>query len=60
MKTVNGHEIIQLFEEFSPKHLAEEGDPIGLQIGRLNEKVENVMVTLDVLKMSWMKRSRIM
>ncbi|BCB04850.1 Nif3-like dinuclear metal center hexameric protein [Bacillus sp. KH172YL63] len=50
MKTVNGHEIIQLFEEFSPKHLAEKGDPIGLQIGKLNEKVENVMVTLDVLE----------
>ncbi|OIU70583.1 Nif3-like dinuclear metal center hexameric protein [Rossellomorea aquimaris] len=50
MKTVNGHEIIQLFEEFSPKHLAEEGDPIGLQIGKLNEKVENVMITLDVLE----------
>jgi dinuclear metal center YbgI/SA1388 family protein len=50
MKTVNGHEIIQLFEEFSPKHLAENGDPIGLQIGKLNEKVENVMITLDVLE----------
>lgn len=50
MKTPNGHEIIQLFEQFSPKHLAEEGDPIGLQIGKLNEKVENVMVTLDVLE----------
>ncbi|OAT84261.1 Nif3-like dinuclear metal center hexameric protein [Bacillus sp. MKU004] len=50
MKTVNGHEIIQLFEEFSPKHLAEEGDPIGLQIGKLNEKMENVMITLDVLE----------
>ncbi|MFI8685436.1 Nif3-like dinuclear metal center hexameric protein [Rossellomorea sp. NPDC077527] len=50
MKTVNGHQIIQLFEEFSPKYLAEEGDPIGLQIGRLNEKVDNVMITLDVLE----------
>ncbi|MCA1054862.1 Nif3-like dinuclear metal center hexameric protein [Rossellomorea aquimaris] len=50
MKTVNGHEIIQLFEAFSPKHLAEQGDPIGLQIGKLNEKVENVMITLDVLE----------
>ncbi|MCA0147576.1 MULTISPECIES: Nif3-like dinuclear metal center hexameric protein [Rossellomorea] len=50
MKTVNGHEIIQLFEEFSPKYLAESGDPIGLQIGKLNEKVENVMITLDVLE----------
>ncbi|WP_226673161.1 Nif3-like dinuclear metal center hexameric protein [Rossellomorea aquimaris] len=50
MKTVNGHQIIQLFEEFAPKHLAEDGDPIGLQIGKLNEKVENVMITLDVLE----------
>ncbi|NQD66249.1 Nif3-like dinuclear metal center hexameric protein [Bacillus haikouensis] len=50
MKTVNGHEIIQLFEAFSPKYLAEDGDPIGLQIGKLNEKVENVMITLDVLE----------
>jgi dinuclear metal center YbgI/SA1388 family protein len=50
LKTVNGHEIIQLFEEFSPKHLAEEGDPIGLQIGKLNGKVEKVMITLDVLE----------
>ncbi|WP_064091468.1 Nif3-like dinuclear metal center hexameric protein [Rossellomorea aquimaris] len=50
MKSVNGHEIIQLFEQFSPKHLAEDGDPIGLQVGKLNGKVENVMVTLDVLE----------
>ncbi len=49
MKTINGHEIIQLFEEFSPKKFAEEGDKIGLQIGSLSQKVDNVMVTLDVL-----------
>jgi dinuclear metal center YbgI/SA1388 family protein len=48
MKDVNGHEIIQLFETWSPKTYALEGDPIGLQIGRLNHPVSNVLVTLDV------------
>ncbi|WP_432355228.1 Nif3-like dinuclear metal center hexameric protein [Sporosarcina sp. A2] len=48
MKNVNGHEIIQLFEEWSPKKLAMEGDPIGLHIGQLNRSVEKVLVTLDV------------
>ncbi|WML30677.1 Nif3-like dinuclear metal center hexameric protein [Neobacillus sp. OS1-32] len=50
MKIPNGHEIIQLFEKFSPKELAMEGDKIGLQIGRLNRKVERVMIALDVLE----------
>ena len=48
MKNVNGHEIIQLFEEWSPKKLAMEGDPIGLHIGQLNREVNRVLVTLDV------------
>ncbi len=50
MKKVNGHEIIQLFEQFSPKSYAMEDDKIGLQIGRLNKPVENVMIALDVLE----------
>jgi dinuclear metal center YbgI/SA1388 family protein len=50
VKKPNGHEIIQLFEQFSPKSYAMEGDKIGLQIGRLNKPVENVMVALDVLE----------
>ncbi|KAB2338544.1 Nif3-like dinuclear metal center hexameric protein [Cytobacillus depressus] len=50
MKKVNGHEIIQLFEQFSPKGYAMEGDKIGLQIGRLNKPIENVMIALDVLE----------
>ncbi|WML45334.1 Nif3-like dinuclear metal center hexameric protein [Neobacillus sp. PS3-40] len=50
MKKANGYEIIQLFEQFSPKSLAMEGDKIGLQIGRLNKKVERVMIALDVLE----------
>lgn len=50
MKTANGHEIIQLFEQFSPKGLAMEGDKIGLQIGRLNKKINRIMIALDVLE----------
>lgn len=50
MKNPNGHEVIQLFEQFSPKGLAMEGDKIGLQIGRLNRKVERIMIALDVLE----------
>ncbi|GHH97025.1 Nif3-like dinuclear metal center hexameric protein [Neobacillus kokaensis] len=50
MKIPNGHEVIQLFEQFAPKGLAMEGDKIGLQIGRLNKKIERVMIALDVLE----------
>ncbi|MFK2824389.1 Nif3-like dinuclear metal center hexameric protein [Bacillus sp. B190/17] len=50
MKNANGHEIIQLFEQFSPKKYAMEGDKIGLQIGRLNKPVERVLIALDVLE----------
>ena len=50
MKIANGHEIIQLFEQFSPKGLAMEGDKIGLQIGRLNKKIDRIMIALDVLE----------
>jgi dinuclear metal center YbgI/SA1388 family protein len=50
MKIPNGHEVIQLFEQFSPKGLAMEGDKIGLQIGRLNKKVKRIMIALDVLE----------
>ncbi|WP_438310975.1 Nif3-like dinuclear metal center hexameric protein [Sporosarcina sp. FA9] len=48
MKTVNGHEIIYLFEQWSPKKYAMEGDPVGLHIGALNRTVEKVLITLDV------------
>lgn len=50
VKKANGHEIIQLFEQFSPKGLAMEGDKVGLQIGRLNKKIDRVMIALDVLE----------
>ena len=48
MKKVNGYEIISLFEKWSPKRYAMEGDPVGLHIGHLNRPVEKVLVTLDV------------
>ncbi|ARK20074.1 Nif3-like dinuclear metal center hexameric protein [Sporosarcina ureae] len=48
MKKSNGHQIIELFEKWSPKRLAFEGDPIGLHIGQLNRPVDKVLVTLDV------------
>ncbi|EGQ27673.1 MULTISPECIES: Nif3-like dinuclear metal center hexameric protein [Sporosarcina] len=48
MKKVNGYQIIEVFEKWSPKKLAFEGDPIGLHIGQLNRHVNKVLVTLDV------------
>ncbi|KMY54779.1 hypothetical protein AC623_13245 [Bacillus sp. FJAT-27231] len=50
MKKVNGHEVIQLFEQFSPRKYAMEGDKIGLQVGRLNKPVARVLIALDVLE----------
>jgi len=50
MKKPNGFEIIELFEQFSPKAYAMDGDPVGLQVGRLNKPVSKVLVALDVLE----------
>ncbi|AOH55735.1 Nif3-like dinuclear metal center hexameric protein [Peribacillus muralis] len=50
MKKVNGNQIIELFEQFSPKQYAMEGDPIGLHVGQLNKTVTKVMIALDVLE----------
>lgn len=51
-KIPNGYEVIQVFEQFSPKHLAVEGDRerIGLQIGTLNKPIKKIMVALDVVE----------
>ncbi|KGX93599.1 hypothetical protein N781_11275 [Pontibacillus halophilus JSM 076056 = DSM 19796] len=49
-KVATGQQIIKWFEQFAPKHLAMDGDPIGLHVGTLNKKVNKVMVTLDVLE----------
>jgi len=50
LKKVNGYEVIQVFEQFSPKSFAMEGDKIGLQVGALNKPVTKVLVALDVLE----------
>ncbi|QOR65558.1 Nif3-like dinuclear metal center hexameric protein [Cytobacillus suaedae] len=49
-KVPNGFEIIQLFEKYSPKAYAVEGDKIGLQIGTLNKPINTIMIALDVLE----------
>lgn len=46
--SVHAETVIQWLEAFAPKHLAVEGDKIGLQIGTLNKRVKKVLVTLDV------------
>lgn len=43
-----GENIIRLFEQFVPPHLAVQGDPIGLQVGTLRKEVKKVMLALDV------------
>jgi len=48
VKKVNGHEVISLFEQWSPKRYALEGDPVGVHIGQLNRPVNKVLVTLDI------------
>ncbi|MDQ0339657.1 dinuclear metal center YbgI/SA1388 family protein [Caldalkalibacillus uzonensis] len=46
--SVHAQTVIQWLEQFAPKSLAVEKDPIGLQIGTLNKKVNKVLITLDV------------
>lgn len=41
-------DITNRFEEFAPKTLAFPRDPIGLQIGDLNQEISKILVTLDV------------
>jgi dinuclear metal center YbgI/SA1388 family protein len=41
-------QLIEQFETFAPKELAFPNDPIGLQIGDVNQHVHRVLVTLDV------------
>ncbi|MDP4550303.1 Nif3-like dinuclear metal center hexameric protein [Alkalihalobacillus macyae] len=48
-KLASGQAIIQEFESWSKKKYAEDGDPIGLQVGSLNKKINKVMTALDVL-----------
>ncbi|MET3682436.1 dinuclear metal center YbgI/SA1388 family protein [Alkalibacillus flavidus] len=50
MAQTTANDIIKLLESFAPKKLAFDGDPIGLQVGDLNQPVNRVMIALDVLE----------
>lgn len=41
-------DVIQLFEEWVPTYLAESWDNVGLQLGSKQQKVEKLMIALDV------------
>lgn len=43
-----GQTVIQYMEQLAPKHVAMEGDKIGLQLGSLQKEISNVLVALDV------------
>ena len=45
-----GQTIIQFLEQYAPKHLAVEGDRIGLQVGTLQKEMKKMMLTLDALE----------
>src|SRR5690625_5300843 len=48
--TVTVKDIVQQLETIAPSSYAFDRDPIGLHIGNYNQKVNRVMVTLDVLE----------
>lgn len=50
MKQVKHQTIIQTLEKWAPKDLAYDWDNVGLQVGAMNDRTTNVLVTLDVLE----------
>lgn len=44
---VTAGEVVRLMDEFAPPGLAFAGDPIGLQVGRMNKPVSRILVALD-------------
>lgn len=43
-----GQTLVQYMEQLAPKHIAMEGDKIGLQLGSLQKDIQGVLVALDV------------
>ncbi len=43
-----GQTVIQLFEQWAPKHYAIPDDRIGLQLGTLQKDIRNILVALDI------------
>src|SRR5690625_4957747 len=48
MNKLTHGQVFQLMEEWAPKYLAYDWDPIGLQVGNHHDAVKNILVTLDV------------
>lgn len=49
-RVVKNRDVFQAIEKWAPKNLAYDWDPIGLQVGTYDARVEKVMVTLDVME----------
>ncbi|MBM7554744.1 Nif3-like dinuclear metal center hexameric protein [Thalassobacillus pellis] len=49
-ETITVAQIIETFEQWSPKRLAFDWDKVGLQVGTHDKPVKKVMVTLDVME----------
>lgn len=49
-KPITVGKVVEIFEEWAPKHLASDWDNVGLQVGNLSMVVNKVLVTLDVTK----------
>ncbi|WP_329610110.1 Nif3-like dinuclear metal center hexameric protein [Pseudalkalibacillus berkeleyi] len=49
-KFVHVQEVIQRIDQLAPKWMAEDWDPIGLQVGSLQKRIKKIMVTLDVIE----------
>jgi dinuclear metal center YbgI/SA1388 family protein len=46
--SISVHEIVSWFEEWAPASLAEPEDPIGLQLGNMNQSLTTIAIALDV------------
>lgn len=49
MTNIKNKHIFSSLEKWAPKSLAYDWDNVGLQVGSTNQKVNNILVTLDVL-----------
>lgn len=44
----HGQTVIQLMEQYAPKHYAMPNDPIGLQLGTADKRISKILIALDV------------
>lgn len=49
-RDVRNTDVFELMENWAPKSLAYDWDPVGLQVGSYDKKVKKILVTLDVLE----------